>query len=287
MPAAPNHQERLSNSSFETGVYMLRGLKDRNWCRSFGYRSCPERECRLCLGRGGDNLIAPCNCSGSSRWVHQTCLDQWRSSNCNPRAFSHCCSCGFRYRLQDVQVSSLPEKQKRPSALANTWPHIVVCFLACVLALRSELDLVTTAVVMGILQLIALKCKGMLGRCKVPQAQRPVESSQMETELTKYVRRYAVVEPHEENEQSSKMAADYAVALHDFEPSMLHLGDAKLLGFATGQLLQVDSESSGWLCGHLLALPGNPGFFPKSYVIPFAQFCEMQQLYYSRCSKCQ
>ena len=35
-------------------------------------------ECRICLD-GGGNLIEPCACLGTSRYVHASCLNRWRA----------------------------------------------------------------------------------------------------------------------------------------------------------------------------------------------------------------
>jgi hypothetical protein len=34
------------------------------------------RECRYCL-QGGGIMVAPCNCSGYTKWVHVACLAEW------------------------------------------------------------------------------------------------------------------------------------------------------------------------------------------------------------------
>eukprot|EP00927_Polykrikos_kofoidii_P081370 TRINITY_DN7866_c0_g1_i2.p1 TRINITY_DN7866_c0_g1~~TRINITY_DN7866_c0_g1_i2.p1 ORF type:complete len:258 (-),score=29.60 TRINITY_DN7866_c0_g1_i2:223-996(-) len=65
-----------------------------------------EYECRMCF-ESGEGLVAPCLCSGSSRWVHRRCLDMWRSKGHNPRAFSHCCECGFAYHLRSGTSNSV------------------------------------------------------------------------------------------------------------------------------------------------------------------------------------
>ena len=37
------------------------------------------KECRICLQSDDqDDMIAPCLCSGSSKYVHRSCLDRWR-----------------------------------------------------------------------------------------------------------------------------------------------------------------------------------------------------------------
>ncbi|XVF23196.1 hypothetical protein REPUB_Repub13aG0016400 [Reevesia pubescens] len=37
-------------------------------------------QCRICLDIGGDDLIAPCHCKGTQKYVHRSCLDNWRST---------------------------------------------------------------------------------------------------------------------------------------------------------------------------------------------------------------
>jgi len=57
-----------------------------------------QATCRVCFEGGGD-LIAPCLCNGSARWIHRDCLNTWRLRGTNPRALTNCCECGFQYRL--------------------------------------------------------------------------------------------------------------------------------------------------------------------------------------------
>lgn len=33
--------------------------------------------CRICFGEDGDKYVSPCKCSGTMKWVHQSCLDAW------------------------------------------------------------------------------------------------------------------------------------------------------------------------------------------------------------------
>jgi len=66
--------------------------------------------CRLCFdteldddtaGPGAAHLLTPCDCSGTMRWVHRECLNQWRyhGQTHNPKAMTHCTTCDFEYRL--------------------------------------------------------------------------------------------------------------------------------------------------------------------------------------------
>lgn len=65
-------------------------------------RSADENEmyaCRFCLEEGSRlDFIAPCRCSGTSKWVHRACLDQWRSTR-EDKAFSQCTECHAYYDM--------------------------------------------------------------------------------------------------------------------------------------------------------------------------------------------
>lgn len=51
-----------------------------------------QPQCRICLDIGGEDLIAPCYCKGTQKYVHRSCLDNWRSTK-EGFAFSHCTEC--------------------------------------------------------------------------------------------------------------------------------------------------------------------------------------------------
>jgi len=65
-----------------------------------------ERACRHCHEPGGD-LIAPCRCTGSIQWVHRSCLDTWRSVSPNPKSFTECDVCKFRYMIIEMQTKNI------------------------------------------------------------------------------------------------------------------------------------------------------------------------------------
>ena len=63
--------------------------------------------CRICLGDDETSeLIAPCSCRGSSRWVHRFCLDEWRAQERVTLAFSHCSVCRDAYDFEPEQSQS-------------------------------------------------------------------------------------------------------------------------------------------------------------------------------------
>lgn len=51
-----------------------------------------QPQCRICLDIGGEDLIAPCHCRGTQKYVHRSCLDHWRATR-EGFAFSHCTEC--------------------------------------------------------------------------------------------------------------------------------------------------------------------------------------------------
>ena len=66
-----------------------------------------EKCCRICLENDHpQDMIAPCKCKGSSKWVHRQCLDQWRIIETD-RAFSKCTECLFVYHLQPTPTSGI------------------------------------------------------------------------------------------------------------------------------------------------------------------------------------
>ena len=54
-----------------------------------------KKICRICLEED-DNVISPCNCKGTSQYVHESCLSQWRK---NQRRF-RCEVCHSQYNLK-------------------------------------------------------------------------------------------------------------------------------------------------------------------------------------------
>jgi hypothetical protein len=64
-----------------------------------------DPQCRICLENDSPwNLIAPCKCNGSIKWVHRTCVDQWRGTQSKRRRFTECQQCKSKYKLQRVAI---------------------------------------------------------------------------------------------------------------------------------------------------------------------------------------
>ncbi|KAL5554596.1 hypothetical protein UlMin_041997 [Ulmus minor] len=58
-----------------------------------------QPQCRICLDHGGEDLIAPCHCKGTQKYVHRSCLDNWRSTK-EGFAFAHCTECRALFILR-------------------------------------------------------------------------------------------------------------------------------------------------------------------------------------------
>lgn len=91
----PPSNFRLSNNPF----YDIEDIQEPE----DPYLESDEAQCRICLAEDLEtNMIAPCQCSGSAKWVHRACLDQWRGDQPKRRNFTECSECKFKYRLQRV-----------------------------------------------------------------------------------------------------------------------------------------------------------------------------------------
>ncbi|CAK1589621.1 unnamed protein product [Parnassius mnemosyne] len=64
------------------------GLAPRDSLSSIG-----SNVCRICMTKGRERLISPCNCKGSLANVHLSCLERWL----NQVGRNHCELCGFSY----------------------------------------------------------------------------------------------------------------------------------------------------------------------------------------------
>eukprot|EP00930_Biecheleria_cincta_P070642 TRINITY_DN58278_c0_g1_i1.p1 TRINITY_DN58278_c0_g1~~TRINITY_DN58278_c0_g1_i1.p1 ORF type:complete len:362 (+),score=36.36 TRINITY_DN58278_c0_g1_i1:86-1171(+) len=73
-----------------------------------------DRECRLCF-EGGEGLIAPCACAGSTRWVHRACLNQWRyhGQTTNRKAMTECPTCKYQYQLYVTFDTGEDERRRK------------------------------------------------------------------------------------------------------------------------------------------------------------------------------
>ena len=58
-------------------------------------------ECRICLEAGEEELITPCNCCGSHKYVHLKCLNRWRQENINNEKYHSCEVCKREFVIEN------------------------------------------------------------------------------------------------------------------------------------------------------------------------------------------
>ena len=67
-------------------------------------------DCRLCFDEDTiTNLIYPCQCSGTSKYVHKNCLNEWRTLADNREAFNKCFECGYSYKFTNEVIHQISQ----------------------------------------------------------------------------------------------------------------------------------------------------------------------------------
>jgi len=56
-----------------------------------------DKECRICFENEPDDFINPCLCDGTSKWIHRDCLNEWRETNRDGKAYTNCMECNYEY----------------------------------------------------------------------------------------------------------------------------------------------------------------------------------------------
>ncbi|KAL6324544.1 hypothetical protein AAG906_013356 [Vitis piasezkii] len=99
-----------------------------------------QPQCRICLDIGGEDLIAPCHCRGTQKYVHRSCLDNWRSTK-EGFAFAHCTECSAVFILRaNVPPDRwwLRLKFQLLVARDHAFIFVIVQLLSVMLASRTE-----------------------------------------------------------------------------------------------------------------------------------------------------
>ncbi|XP_051148062.1 uncharacterized protein LOC127263131 isoform X1 [Andrographis paniculata] len=102
----PSTAERLEESSASVEINL--GLDSSGTASDPSVREIDEEvplvcadqpQCRICFDSEGEDLIAPCHCKGTQKYVHRSCLDYWRSTK-EGFAFAHCTECRAKFILR-------------------------------------------------------------------------------------------------------------------------------------------------------------------------------------------
>ena len=72
----------------------------------------------------GGRLLRPCKCKGSSKYVHEDCLQAWRMQDpMQKRNYWVCPTCGFRYRLERMNWARWIGSSGESRAVCLTLPN--------------------------------------------------------------------------------------------------------------------------------------------------------------------
>jgi hypothetical protein len=64
-------------------------------------------QCRICLEDDNlINLVSPCNCNGTSKYIHPHCLTTWRNQSIDTPYYNICIDCRTEYKFTVVSKES-------------------------------------------------------------------------------------------------------------------------------------------------------------------------------------
>ena len=104
--------------------------------------------CRICFeteNTESDPLIAPCLCAGGQKFVHRSCLEEWRAQELVPHAFTHCPTCKFQYRTELVEANSTVQRVKLVLFVSRDTIALFVVVQLVIMAGASIIKAVDTA----------------------------------------------------------------------------------------------------------------------------------------------
>lgn len=108
----------------------------------------PKHLCRICFESDiENNLIVPCKCEGSIKYVHRKCIEQWIISIKVPIDKAKCEICKTKFKIKHIKPSHLTKKQLHKLIFASTLfillfialLSIAVYGLYCVLLLNGHI----------------------------------------------------------------------------------------------------------------------------------------------------
>ena len=70
-----------------------------------------EKTCRICLSNeieeAGDRFVCPCKCKGTMKFVHLTCLNQWREKSVKNSSYYQCDQCKWKYSFRRTDFAKV------------------------------------------------------------------------------------------------------------------------------------------------------------------------------------
>ena len=88
-------------------------------------------ECRICLEDStNEQLISPCGCDGTAKWVHESCLQRWREENVSNDNARRCEICNVHYFQSTNYMMRIDWSENRISEWhKNILSYILLDFL--------------------------------------------------------------------------------------------------------------------------------------------------------------
>ena len=94
--------------------------------------------CRICLEYDHpSNMIYPCKCSGSSKYVHRDCLNQWIALSQNIDAKKRCFECNYEYSI--LENTYTPSFFSKFCKFLSLNLFLFLFFNFCIILLFSQL----------------------------------------------------------------------------------------------------------------------------------------------------
>jgi hypothetical protein len=96
-----------------------------------------KEDCRICLQEDNiKNLISPCLCRGSNKYIHRECLNQWRRLSDNQEQNNKCPTCKFEYHIETINVDNCKCFSTYSSILSKSLCNLI-CFNFLLMLLLS------------------------------------------------------------------------------------------------------------------------------------------------------
>ncbi|XP_025406760.1 E3 ubiquitin-protein ligase MARCH5-like [Sipha flava] len=94
---------------------------------SYNRETSEQKHCWVCFGteedefEGGRDWVSPCKCRGSTRWVHQTCVQRWVDEKLkeNVHVKAHCPQCNTEYIILYNEVNFFVQVLNKLDKTAN------------------------------------------------------------------------------------------------------------------------------------------------------------------------
>lgn len=106
-----------------------------------------EHECRICFEEETveNQFIWPCRCKGTSKHVHNSCLERWRYENMNNPAFEICMECRYKYRFKHQYPYEFHSQVEINGCFLIAMIHILPLMFSYVM---SQIDYVNSNIIL-------------------------------------------------------------------------------------------------------------------------------------------